>query len=79
MFTALPTSALAVLVALAWVGACLLPLAMAWGLWLWFKSPSPEQIELQQSEFDTFISDNDAFIARFKAEQAARNHQLRHQ
>jgi hypothetical protein len=79
MLTALFTSALAVLVALAWVGVCLLPLALAWGLWLWFKSPSDQQLEQQQTEFDAFMSDNDAFIARFKAEQAARNRRLRHQ
>lgn len=72
MLAELFTYALAALGALAWVGACLLPLCLAWGLWLWFKSPSPEQIELQQTEHDALIAECEALLAESRALQAIR-------
>lgn len=78
MLTELLTSALAVLTALVWVGACLLPLLILWGLRVWFKARSVQPIETKPDALDAFLAESDDFIAKFKAEQAARERRLRH-
>lgn len=74
MLAELFTYALAALGALAWVGACLLPLAIAWGLWLWFKSPTEQAdlIEQAPSEHDALIAECEALLAESRALQAIR-------
>lgn len=78
MLSELLTSALAILMALVWVGACLLPLLMVWGVWVWFKARRQQSVEHEPDALDAFIAESDAFMAKFKAEQAARERRLRH-
>lgn len=78
MLTELLTTALAVITALVWVGACLLPLLMVWGLWVWFKARSAQPVERKPDALDAFLAESDDFIAKFKAEQAARERRLGH-
>lgn len=63
MLTELLTSAIAVLMALVWV---------------WFKARSAQPVERKPDALDAFLAESDDFIAKFKAEQAARERRLRH-
>lgn len=72
MLAELLTTALAVILALAWIAVCLLPLLMAWGLWLWLKNPSSAHTARQQAEIDALIAECDALQAQSRALQAGR-------
>jgi hypothetical protein len=78
MLTALLSTALAVFMALVWMGACLLPLLMVWGLWMVFKSHSATLAERESDALDAFLDESDAFMVQFQAEQAARTRRLQH-
>jgi hypothetical protein len=78
MLTALLSTALAVFIALVWIGACLLPLCLVWGLWKVFTTSSTTAFDRQQDALNAFVDESDDFLAKFQAEQVARERRLRH-
>lgn len=67
MLATLLASALAIFMALVWIGACPLPLCLAWGVWVWWSGfGQPKAIE----DTDALIAECEALLKDTRTLQA---------